>query len=111
MAAVSAGLIAITLRPGLFSSFFSIRPMRSLRKYSYGIYVLHVILFVYLDEPIRNAIRMHLTPSKGAAVLVTCLLIFLLSLTAAYLSFNLYERRFLRLKRFFDYRVHPKAAY
>ncbi len=97
-------LIVITLRPGLISSFFSIRSMRWLGKYSYGIYVLHVILFAYLEEPIRSLIELHLTPNKGAVVLLAGLLIFLLSLTAAYLSFNLYEKRFLRLKRFFDYR-------
>lgn len=84
--------------------------MRWLGKYSYGIYVLHVILFVYLDQPIRNLIRLHLTSSKGAAVVLTGLLVFLLSITAAYLSYNLYEKRFLRLKRFFDYRLHPNTA-
>lgn len=110
MAAISAGLIAITLRPGLISSFFSIKSMRWLGKYSYGIYVLHVILFAYLEEPIRSLIQLHLTPNKAAVVLLTGLLIFLLSLTAAYLSFNLYEKRFLRLKRFFDYRAHPNTA-
>ncbi len=108
--AASTGLIALVLRSGHITSLFSIEPMRWLGKYSYGIYVLHVILFVYLDQPIRNLIRLHLTSSKGATVVLTGLLISLLSITAAYLSYNLYEKRFLRLKRFFDYRLHPNTA-
>lgn len=106
-AAVSTGLIALALGSGHINSFFSLKPMRWLGKYSYGIYVLHVILFVYLEEPIRDAIRVHLTPNKGAVVVLTGLLVFILSITAAYLSYNLCERHFLRLKRFFDYRHHP----
>jgi peptidoglycan/LPS O-acetylase OafA/YrhL len=110
IAAVSTGLIALALGSRHIGSFFSLKPMRWLGKYSYGIYVLHVIIFVYLEEAIRDAIRVHLTQNKGAIVVLTGLLVFILSITAAYLSYNLYERRFLRLKRFFDYRHHPDTV-
>jgi peptidoglycan/LPS O-acetylase OafA/YrhL len=110
MAAISTGLIALALRSSVISSFFSLQPMRWLGKYSYGAYVLHVILFVYLEEPIRNVIRLHITPNKGVGVVLTGLLIFILTITTAYLSYNFYEKPFLRLKRFFDYRQHPNTA-
>ena len=84
--------------------------MRWLGKYSYGIYVFHLILFFYLDKPLRSFIAAHLTPDKGVEILLTGVLVFILSLIAAYLSYNLYEKPFLRLKRFFDYRPHPNTV-
>ena len=103
-AVMFSGLLAMALGFRYIGNLFSLRPMRWLGKYSYGIYVIHVILFVYLEEPIRNAIRLHLTTNKGAVVVLTGLFLFLLSISAAYLSYNLYEKRFLRLKRYFEYR-------
>jgi peptidoglycan/LPS O-acetylase OafA/YrhL len=111
MALASAGVIALALRSHLIAGICSLRPMRWLGKYSYGIYVLHLILFTYLDEPLRSFIHTHITPNNGVDIVINGLLIFSISITAAYLSYNLYEKPFLRLKRFFDYRPHPNTAY
>ena len=108
--AASTGLIALALHARPFKAIFSVKPMRWIGKYSYGIYVLHLILFIYLEEPMRNIIRAYITPNKGVVVVLAGLLIFSLSILAAYLSYNLYEKHFLRLKRFFDYRPHPHTA-
>jgi peptidoglycan/LPS O-acetylase OafA/YrhL len=108
--AASTGLIALALHAKPFKIFFSIKPMRWIGRYSYGIYILHLILFTYLEEPVRKAIRSHLTADKGVTVVLSGLLIFCISLLCAYLSYNLYEKRFLRLKRFFDYRPHVGSA-
>lgn len=110
IAAASTGLIALGLRSRHIGSFFSLKSMRWLGKYSYGIYVFHLILFSYLEGPVRNAIQAHVTPNKGADVILEGLLIFLVSITAAYLSYHLYEKRFLQLKRYFDYRRHPNGV-
>jgi peptidoglycan/LPS O-acetylase OafA/YrhL len=110
IAAASTGLIALGLRSRYTGSFFSLKSMRWLGKYSYGIYVFHLILFSYLEEPIRHAIHMHVTQRKGAVVVLAGLLIFLISIAVAYLSYHLYEKRFLSLKRFFDYRHHSNTA-
>jgi peptidoglycan/LPS O-acetylase OafA/YrhL len=110
MALASAGVIALALRSHLVAGICSLRPMRWLGKYSYGIYVLHLILFTYLDEPLRSFLYTHITPNKGVDIVINGLLIFSISITAAYLSYNLYEKPFLRLKRFFDYRRHPNTA-
>lgn len=98
----SVGLLALAMRPGIVQRMFSIRSMRWLGKYSYGLYVLHFILFNLLDPPLRAMVR-HFTVSKMAGVLLPGLSVFGISLLAAYLSYQLYEKRFLRLKRYFDY--------
>jgi peptidoglycan/LPS O-acetylase OafA/YrhL len=110
VAIASVGVIALALRSPAVSRLCTLPPMRWLGKYSYGIYVLHLILFTYFDGPFRRFFNAHLSTNKGVDIVITGLLIFLISITAAYLSYNLYERHFLRLKRYFDYRPHPNTA-
>ena len=110
IALASVGLIALSLRSSLVSHLCTLHPMRWLGKYSYGIYVLHLILFSYLDEPLRHFFSTHFTPNKGVEVVTTGVLILLLSLIAAYLSYHPYEQHFLRLKRYFDYRPRPNTV-
>ena len=110
LAAGYTGLIAWSLASRVGRRLFDVRPLRSLGKYSYGIYVLHIPLFAYLQSPLKKVIAMQLTPNKGVAVILTGCAVFLISVGAAQLSYELYEKRFLRLKRFFDYRTHPNTA-
>jgi peptidoglycan/LPS O-acetylase OafA/YrhL len=110
IALASVGLIALSLRSPLVSRLCTLYPMRWLGKYSYGIYVLHLILFSYLDQPLRHFFSTHVTSNKGVEIVANGVLIFLLSLIAAYLSYHLYEKHFLRLKRYFDYRPHPNTV-
>ncbi len=104
IAMTSTGLIALALGAPFVKRCFSVGVLRSLGKYSYGIYVLHVILFYYLEEPSRNFIRSHVTSSRMIGILLTGLFCFAVTVVGAYLSYNVYEKRFLRLKRYFDYR-------
>jgi peptidoglycan/LPS O-acetylase OafA/YrhL len=110
IALASVGVIALSLRSPLVSRLCTLRPMRWLGKYSYGIYVLHLILFTYFEDPLREFFSARITPNKAIDVVTTGLLVFLVSLLAAYLSYNLYEKHFLRLKRYFDYRPHPNTV-
>lgn len=85
--------------------------LRSLGKYSYGIYVLHIfvahLLGTWMGRLLGVSLRNFLTPelhSHVLAVLVefglNCAAVFL----AAYASYHLYEVHFLRLKRYFGYK-------
>ncbi len=101
-------LIALALRPGsTYERFFKGRIMRFFGKYSYGIYVLHVLLLPVLLGRQRAAIE-HLTHSKLLAVAGAGFSTLLLSIAAAVISFHFYEKPFLRLKRFFEYRPERK---
>ena len=98
-----SGLLAWVLRPSLPQRIFLVRPLRSLGRYSYGLYVWHLILFGYIQKPLR-ALLAHLTSSKGIGLCLTGFLAFIVSLLVAMLSYHLYEERFLRLKRFISYK-------
>jgi len=104
LAASSVGLIAVCLRRGgAMERGFSVPAMRWLGRYSYGIYVLHMILRQLLLQPTKAMLLGHGMASKGAVVIVSGFLMIGLTLGAAWVSYHLYEVRFLRLKRFFAY--------
>ena len=85
--------------------------LRSLGKYSYGIYVLHIFvahgIATLTDHLLGTSLRIWLTPhfhSRPLAVLVEFCFNAAAVFLAAYVSYNLYEVHFLRLKRYFGYR-------
>ncbi|MHB1935967.1 MAG: acyltransferase family protein [Acidobacteriaceae bacterium] len=85
--------------------------LRSLGKYSYGIYVLHIFvahgIAALTDGLLGASLRIWLTPrfhSRPLAVLAEFCFNAAAVFLAAYLSYNLYEVHFLRLKRYFGYR-------
>jgi peptidoglycan/LPS O-acetylase OafA/YrhL len=102
--ATFAGMLGLALRGGVITKVCEQRSLRWLGKYSYGLYVLHLPLFTYLQQPVRHMLERPLHENKAAVVVGTGVLCFGVSVVAAYASYNLYERRFLRLKRFFDYK-------
>jgi len=104
-----ACLLAWALRPrsvGLW--FFEIAPLRFFGKYSYGIYVLHAIFLSFFVQYFRSHI-FAITHNKLLAVIGAGIISLSIGIAAAYLSYHLYEKKFLRLKRYFDYN-RPKPA-
>jgi peptidoglycan/LPS O-acetylase OafA/YrhL len=82
--------------------FFRSRFMVFLGTYSYGLYVYHHFISYYLTA---NRIDLELAGwlgSHGAAVALQATLGAGVSLMLAYASYELFEKRFLRLKRLFD---------
>ena len=107
---VATALIACCLNPASrVRSAFSWKYLRSVGKYSYGLYVLHLVFLpgvtFLLLAPLRHTLHNRVLPR-----LLISLIVFSLSGVAAYASFHLYEKRFLRLKRFFDYDPAPTTS-
>src|SRR5262249_9903808 len=89
------------------SRFFRSRSMVFLGTYSYGLYVYHHFISYYLTS---NATVLELARwlgSHGAAIVLQATLGASASLLLAYLSYELFERRFLRLKRLFETTREP----
>ena len=95
-------LLLLALEPtSLFARFGQLRWLRTLGRYRYGLYVYHMIagfavaaLLPWLQE------RTHSITVGG--ILYT-LAVFFGSLIFSVASYELYERQFLRLKRYFPY--------
>ena len=96
-------LIACSLRPGSICAWiFEQSWLRFFGRYSYGIYVLHMVALPFLVNRQRAAI-FSATHSKMLAVAGAGLSALMLSVIAAYFSFHLFEKPFLHLKHYFDY--------
>lgn len=108
VAAGSGAFVWLALRDeSLVSRACSIAPLRTLGKYSYGLYIYHQlfqnVLYEYL-YPLCVAILG--TASFAAPVYFT--LAFALNICVAALSYHLFEVRFLRLKTRFPYEDKSK---
>lgn len=93
-----AAMLALALEPGLISRLFSLSWLRWLGNISFGVYIFHM-LFIKVIVHITNAVASG--RSQTAHLLVQFILAATLSLVAALLSFHLYEKQFLRLKKRF----------
>lgn len=103
-ALASAALIAMTFHLGGLARRIFIHPcLRWLGRYSYGIYVWHLIFAGFVIAPTRHLVA-RITPGKGIQMLAGALTGTAASLLLGYISYHAYEVHFLRLKRFFAYR-------
>jgi peptidoglycan/LPS O-acetylase OafA/YrhL len=89
------------------SRFFRSRPMVFLGIYSYGLYVYHHFISYYLTTNRTELELAHWLGSHGAAVALQAAVGASISLAVAYLSYELFEKRFLRLKRLFATAEEP----
>jgi peptidoglycan/LPS O-acetylase OafA/YrhL len=79
--------------------------MRFFGKYSYGLYVFHYSVDAALTRVLRGWIDATFH-SKAIGVILTALIVGALSVVVAFASYNLYEKHFLKLKKYFE----PDAA-
>ena len=92
----------IAPKSSTISCFFRSRAMVFLGTYSYGLYVYHHFISYYLTA---NRTELELGKwlgSHGLAVALQATLGILISLAMAYVSYELFEKRFLGLKRWFE---------
>lgn len=103
IALACASLIALTFPAASpIRAIFENRVLRFLGKYSYGIYVFHLIF----DSLLTNQVRTHIyaaTHSKALSVAAGALIVLMVTLSVALLSYYFYELPFLKLKKYFEY--------
>ena len=96
-------LIVWALKEGsLVHWIFQMRWLRFFGKYSYGLYVYHLLILPAVISRLRPwfAAEFH---SKFLGVLLSALVGLAACTLAAFLSYQLFEKHFLRLKKYFDY--------
>lgn len=103
IALASAGLIGSTLRAGspAFRLFY-LKPLRIMGKYSYGFYIFHAIfIWAWIQFLVRLYFFFHHSIVIAGVIELTTA--FAVTFLISKLSYDLYEVRFLRWKRHFEY--------
>ena len=98
-------LLAATLTSpngSLLNNFFGLRFLGNLGKYSYGLYVFHPFVQEYTSNTVHYWVKLILGKSEFFLVLMCAGVFFVLSYLISFLSFNLYEKKWLRLKAYFN---------
>ena len=86
---------------GIPKGFYEIRALRAIGKYSYGIYIFHLPL-MYLARFLMERMGVFkLDADNWGAVAVLIPIHAGASFGLAFLSFHLFEKHFLKLKRYF----------
>lgn len=92
------------------SRFFCSRGMIFLGKYSYGLYVYHHFISYYLSTNRTELELARRLGSHAAAVALQATVGIFASIAVAYLSYELFEKQFLGLKRLFETKPRYPAA-
>jgi peptidoglycan/LPS O-acetylase OafA/YrhL len=107
--AVSFGaLLVLTLAArehSLLARTFASAPLRFLGRYSYGIYVFHYLLLAWFDRIFPTSLLASYLGSYAFGLTAHVLLCSAVAVAIAFASWHLYEKQFLKLKRFFEYRA------
>ncbi len=105
LALLFGALVALALLHPLPRRLFARRSLVFLGRYSYGLYIFHhpIVLWLAL-QPLTLP-----THAPLIAIGLFSLLALTLSLAAAWLSWHLYEKQFLKLKTWFPYAPLPRT--
>lgn len=104
-------LMSTNPRPGAVGAAFRSRLLRFFGKYSYGLYVYHCMLRWYLVEMHGEARFDALIANHSLALAAKAALSVAVSVAVAVISYELFEKRFLALRKFFEaVGTRPAAA-
>jgi peptidoglycan/LPS O-acetylase OafA/YrhL len=109
LALASTALIGLCLEPhSRVTQLFSVRPLRFFGKYSYGLYIFHTVLPIFLLPPLLRALAPLAV--HGHAMLqhlLTSIAELAAAIVVSVLSYRYFESPFLRLKKYFEYLTPP----
>ena len=101
-----ASVLALSVEPGLIAKLVSFKPLRWLGNISFGVYVFHMLLLPVITH-VAQAVAGN--RSRTAFLVTQFVVAGTLSIVAALLSFHLYEKQFLKLKKYFVPRTQARA--
>ena len=99
---IAVGVFEQAASGGRISAALSARPLRLFGKYSYAIYIIHLPLHIFVSKVLLADVvafrgeGRHLAIQLAYAIVMTGVL-----LALAMLSYHLFEKHFLKLKRYF----------
>jgi peptidoglycan/LPS O-acetylase OafA/YrhL len=95
-----------TRSDGLAARIMRNRVLCSFGKYSYAIYVLHAWVLYFVGNLVYHGLRPYIS-SFPLLLAIIFISVFASAFLAGLLSWHVYEKHFLRLKKYFPYRVSP----
>jgi peptidoglycan/LPS O-acetylase OafA/YrhL len=104
-------VLAVTGAPThLLTRCLTSRPLTLFGKYSYGIYVLHLLLLRGVIQRVLGLRFLRGLIAHGDVTRAVVMLVIGLAVSAAagWLSWHLFEKHFVKLKRHFEYRRPPR---
>ena len=101
VATATAAALVASLASGRLARLLSCRPLRWFGKYSFGLYVWHPLIGMLL---FHSKVALLPTGAGKGVVLEMSLLVFVVDLLVAWLSFHLWEKHFLEFKKSFGAR-------
>jgi peptidoglycan/LPS O-acetylase OafA/YrhL len=112
LAVFFAATLLLAIRPGdhLLGRTLSAPWLRFLGKYSYGLYIFHFIFHPFIFEWAGPTHVQTWTGSLLLGIIVYVGITLAISVSLALLSWHLYEKQFLKLKQYFEYRPRPQTA-
>ena len=113
LAVFAAGVIVFALRANnrWYKRFLESRTLRFFGKYSYGMYVLHLPIVVFFETIGFGVSTLpRVAGSDFVAALIFSAVAMATTSLAAYVSWHLFEKQFLRLKKYFPSGPPTKAA-
>jgi len=110
LSAFFGALLVVAVGGKIASVIFSNAVLRFFGKYSYGIYVFHWILAPMLGKYFSHEKLGAMSGSHFLGVALSMVIAIGISTLMAFASWHLYEKHFLKLKKFFEYGERKRAS-